>query len=240
MLGRYKILALIPARSGSKRVKDKNIKIVNNKPLIFYTIKHALNLKIFDKIIVSTDSIKYKKISEICGAEVPFLRPKSISRDKSDDLELFLHAITWLKKNNNFVPNICVHLRPTSPIRDKKDSLKAIKLLSNNKNIDSLRSISPVKKLDLFKIYKFKTNKLIDSVIIDKKNFSSDYRKNKQSIFDNNFFFHNGNIDVLWTKTILKKKSMSGTKIRGFITSTEPLDINKKSDFNLIRKKFIY
>ena len=115
-----KILAIIPCRSGSKGVKNKNIRKIFGKPLIYYSIFFALQCKFIDRVIVSTDSKKYKKISENFGAEVPFLRPKNISKDDSLDIDLFKHTINWLKKNENYEPNLIVHLRPTSPLRKIK------------------------------------------------------------------------------------------------------------------------
>ena len=93
-----KIIALIPARSGSERVKNKNIKILKNLPLIAYTIRSAINSKIFDKIIVSTDSKKYSNISKKFGADVPFLRPKKISKSNSTDYEWVNFTIKKLLK----------------------------------------------------------------------------------------------------------------------------------------------
>ena len=90
MKKRFKLIALIPARKGSERIKNKNIYNLNNKPLIAYTIRSAIKSKIFDRIIVSTDSLKYAKISKKYGAEVPFLRPKKFSKSNSPDYE-------WLK-----------------------------------------------------------------------------------------------------------------------------------------------
>ena len=112
-------IALIPARSGSKGIKNKNIKKINNKELIYYTIKSAKLLNP-DRIIVSTDSIKIKKIAEKYGAEVPFLRPKNISGNKSSDLQCFMHFLNWWKDKYIKIPEIIYHLRITSPFRKKK------------------------------------------------------------------------------------------------------------------------
>ena len=95
-----KVLGIIPARSGSKGILNKNIVNFNNKPLIYWTIKEALNSKI-SKLIVSTDSQKYKKISLSYGAEVPFIRPKEISKDTSKTIDLVIHAINFYKKKKN-------------------------------------------------------------------------------------------------------------------------------------------
>ena len=99
MINNKSVLALIPARSGSKGIIDKNIKKIKNKELIGYSIEHALTSKYIDKVIVSTDSKKYAKISRKYGAETPFLRPKKISQDLSTDLDVFIHVLKWLKQN---------------------------------------------------------------------------------------------------------------------------------------------
>ena len=95
-----RVLGIIPARSGSKGILNKNIVNLNNKPLIYWTIKEALKSKI-SKLIVSTDSQKYKKISLSCGAEVPFIRPKALSKDTSKTIDLVIHAINFYKKKKN-------------------------------------------------------------------------------------------------------------------------------------------
>ena len=89
------IVAIIPARSGSKSIKDKNIISYKNKPLIYHSIKIALKSKLVNRVIVSTDSIKYAKLSTKFGAEVPFLRPKVISKDNSDDSGWIFHSIDY-------------------------------------------------------------------------------------------------------------------------------------------------
>ena len=104
MYKKKKILVVIPARSGSKGIKNKNIKKINNKELIYYTIKSAKQLNP-DKIIVSTDSLKIKKIAEKYGAEVPFLRPKKISSSKSLDIDFVKHCLNYLK-NKEYIPDL--------------------------------------------------------------------------------------------------------------------------------------
>jgi len=91
-------ICLIPARKGSKRIKNKNIKIFFGKPLISYAINVAKKSNLFDKIIVSTDCIKIKKISEKFGAEVPFIRPNNLSNDKSTDIDVVKHFLNFCKK----------------------------------------------------------------------------------------------------------------------------------------------
>ena len=93
-----KILAIIPARSGSKRIKNKNIRKFKGKPLLAHSIIHSNKSKYIQRTIVSTDSPKYAKIAKKYGAEVPFLRPKKISKDRSTDLQCFKHCINFFKK----------------------------------------------------------------------------------------------------------------------------------------------
>lgn len=124
-------IAIIPARSGSKRIKNKNIKLFCGKPIIYYSINEAKKSKIFQKIIVSTDSEKIKKISEKYGAEVPFLRPKYLSDDYTSTIDVIKHALKELSYiKNNF--NICC-LYPTAPLVKKEDLIKSIKKFLSKK-----------------------------------------------------------------------------------------------------------
>ena len=137
------IVAIIPARSGSKSIKDKNIISYKNKPLIYHSIKIALKSKLVNRVIVSTDSIKYAKLSTKFGAEVPFLRPKVISKDNSDDSGWIFHSIDYLINKEKYYPDLIIHLRPTSPNREIKTFEKGIKWFLKNKDLStSMRSVS--------------------------------------------------------------------------------------------------
>ena len=137
-----KILAIIPARSGSRSIKDKNIIFYKGKPLIYYSIKTALKSKFIDRVIVSTDSKKYQKISKNFGAEVPFLRPRKFSSNTSLDYDYILHTTKYVIKNN-YYPDLIVLLRPTTPNREINIVNKGIRLFIKNFNkYDSMRSVS--------------------------------------------------------------------------------------------------
>ena len=136
-----KILVIIPARGGSKGIRDKNIIDICGKPLIQYSIDQSVELKtigLVDKIIVSTDSEKIANIGRKLGAEVPFLRQDSISQDKSKSIEFILHAINFYEEKNIFFDAVLL-LQPTSPMRDLALLKKAIHLFKEN-NEDSLIS----------------------------------------------------------------------------------------------------
>ncbi len=135
-----KFVAIIPARGGSKELPGKNIKKINNKPLIEYTIEAALECKLIERVVCSTDDEEISKIAKNAGAEVPFKRPSFLSTDTAHTPPVIEHAINFLEINENLIINNVVTLQPTSPLRKSKHILKAIKSFSKN-NFDSLISV---------------------------------------------------------------------------------------------------
>ena len=136
MYNNKKIIAIIPARSGSKGLKDKNIKLLSNKPLIAYSIEAAKDSKIFDRIIVSTDSEKYAEISKQYGAEVPFLRSSENSGDKAGSWAVVKEVMDKLDEKYDII----VLLQPTSPLRTPKNIKEAVELFFD-KNAGSVCSV---------------------------------------------------------------------------------------------------
>jgi len=132
VFGKKKILCVIPARGGSKRIKNKNIISFKSKPLIYWTIKAAKKTKYIDKIIVSTDSIKIKKEAEKIGIEVPFMR-QNATNDRASIHDATLEAISQTEKKFGKY-DIVVQLMPNCPLRNYKDCNKAIELFIKNKN----------------------------------------------------------------------------------------------------------
>ena len=124
-------IAIIPARSGSKRIPKKNIKLFMGVPIISRTIKQLIKTNIFDLIIVSTDSNKIANIARNSGAEVPFLRPKKISDDYTDTQTVIQHAIKWLKNKKIYAEFVCC-VYPTSVFFSAGDILKGYKKIKSN------------------------------------------------------------------------------------------------------------
>ena len=221
-----KILAIIPARSGSKSIKDKNIVSYKGKPLLAHSVLVAKKSSKIDRIIVSTNSKKYKKIAEAYGAEVPFLRPNKISTSKSLDAEFIKHCCFFLIKNN-YIPDVVVLLRPTTPNRDIKVIDKGINyFLKNLKKYDSMRSVSIFNQPPQ-KMFQIKKNSLIGF-------FNNFYRGEYHSKPRQEFpitYLPNGYIDAFKTDYFIKKKNneLFG-KMLPFITK-ETLDIDEKRDF---------
>lgn len=134
-----KYLAIIPARSGSKGLKDKNIKLLNEKPLIAYTIEAALTTKIFEEVMVSTDSSHYAEISRQYGASVPFLRKEELAGDNTSSWDVVKQVLEDYKKMG-IVFDKCVLLQPTSPLRTKDDIINALTLYQE-KNAETVVSV---------------------------------------------------------------------------------------------------
>lgn len=206
------ILALIPARSGSKTVPDKNIKSVGGKPLIAFSIEHAVKSKYINKVIVSTDNDYYADIARSFGAETPFLRPAELAGDFSTDLEVFQHAIQWLQVNEKYIPDICVHLRPTYPIRDIEDIDSMLEILLKNEYLDSIRSVSPSPETPFKMWFRDDTGKLQPVIQCDIPDF---YNLPRQQLPKT--YLQNACIDIIRTSTIVEKNSMTGTEIFGYI-----------------------
>lgn len=138
-----KILAIIPARAGSKGIKDKNIVDLNGKPLIAYSIDAALKSKYIDKVVVSTDGELIAKIAKEYGAEVPFIRPKDLASDTAKTIDAVIHCIEELKKQGE-VYDYMVLLQPTQPLRQSWHIDEAIEIMIN-KDEEALVSVSKVK-----------------------------------------------------------------------------------------------
>lgn len=218
------ILAIIPARSGSKTVKDKNIRNLNGKPMIAYSIEHALASERINRVIVSTDSRKYADIAREYGAEVPFLRPAEISGDSALDIETFQHVLKSLEEEEDYTPDVIVQLRPTYPIRNVHDIDAMIDMILSNSEIDSVRCIAPAKEL-AYKMWRKDENNNIKPLLTD---IPEAYNMPRQELPE--LYYQNACIDVIRTNTILKYNSMSGRNIKGYLMK-QNFDIDTEQEF---------
>ena len=145
-----KELVIIPARAGSQRIKNKNIKKLNGKPLVEYSIDHAKSIFDNHKICVTTDCTKIKNIALQKGLDVPFLRPKELSSDTSPTQDAIMHAIDWYEKNQ-YIPDVVILLQPTSPLRDINDIKKAMEIF--NMSIDMVVSVKKSKSNPYYNLF---------------------------------------------------------------------------------------
>ena len=219
------LIAVIPARSGSKRIKNKNLKHFKGKPLIQWTIEAALNSKYIDKVIVSTDSREIADVSKRLGATIPYLRPKNFALDNSPTIDLVLD---FLEKDNSITQFLL--LQPTSPLRKVSDVKNSIKLLIK-KNYDSLWTVSktdskfhPEKQL-LIKNNKIKYYSSKGSRIIYRQQLSQVYHRNSNAyIVKINF---------------LKKKKILLSKNTGYyLVQSKQISIDSLEDMKIASKFF--
>lgn len=225
------VLAIIPARSGSKSVKDKNIRMINGKPMMAYSIGHALQAECIDRVIVSTDSGKYAQIAREYGAEVPFLRPAEYATDTALDIDVFEHALRYLEENEGYMPELVVQLRPTYPVRRISDIENMVKYMRDNPDIDSIRCIAPAKEI-AYKMWFKDENNMLRPVMTD---IPECYNMPRQQL--PKIYYQNACIDVVRTEVVLNQHSMSGSKIAGY-EMDENFDIDTEDEF-LEAEKYI-
>ena len=221
------ILAIIPARGESKGLPNKNILALLGHPLIAYSIKAAKDSLLTTRVIVSTDSTNIAKISKQYGAEVPFIRPSQFAQDLSTDFEVFEHAISWLKKNENYNPDYVIQLRPTSPIRKVKIIDDCIqKMISSS--ADSLRIITP-SPITPYKMWVLNEGQYM-TPLLEEEGVNESFNQPRQNLPQT--YWQIGFLDVIKTDTIIKKRSMSGTKILPYIVGNNyAIDIDELNSF---------
>ena len=227
------ILALIPARSGSKSVIDKNIRDVAGRPMLAWSIEHALNSRLVNRVILSTDSEAYAAIGRQYGAETPFLRPAEYATDTATDLEVFRHALMWLAEHEDYHPDIVVQLRPTYPKRNPADIDAMIRMLIDNPPADSVRSIAPAGEVP-YKMWLASSDdpaqtpgRSIGRITPLMTDIPECYNMPRQSLPQ--AYYQNACIDVMRASTILEKSSMTGGCILGYLMS-ENLDIDTETE----------
>lgn len=226
------ILGLIPARSGSQRVKNKNIRMLGGKPLIGYTIEAAINSKLLDRVIVTTDNIEIANIARQFGAEVPFLRPAEISQSISTELEYHIHALNWLKKNENFEPALIVNLYPTTPFRKASSIDNAIRMINDNQQAHSLRSILKCTEHP-YKMW-IKQGTFLEPFV-----HSTDINIHTLAYQQLPIIYkQNASIYITRPSTIFKFKSTIGEKVLAFeMDFFESIDINNETDWLIAEAK---
>ncbi len=207
------IMALIPARAGSKGVPGKNIRLLEGYPLIAYSIVAATMSQKIGRVVVSTDSEEIASVARSFGAEVPFIRPKRYATDKSPDIEFVLHALNWFSEHGDCVPEYLVHLRPTTPLRDPNIIDEAIEKICRRTEALSLRSGHPVSESP-FKWFLKGKNEYFKSLLSSLS--SEDINKPRQSFAQ--VYIPDGYVDVIKSSFVLGSASLHGDKMIGFVS----------------------
>jgi N-acylneuraminate cytidylyltransferase len=222
------VVAIIPARSGSKGLVNKNIAELAGHPLLAFSIIAARKSGI-DRIILSTDSEAYAAIGRRYGAEIPFLRPSEISADTSSDLDFMKHAMTELPKRDGKLPEFWVHLRPTTPLRNPEVITKAISEIRDQNNATSLRSAHAATESP-FKWFLRNADGFFKGLLPELT--SEDVNKPRQ--FFPPVFVPNGYVDVVRRSHILETDQLHGNNMLVF-ESPHCVEIDSPHELDLIR-----
>lgn len=218
---RPEILALIPARGGSKGIPRKNLVVVAGKPLIAYSIEQALASRCITRTVVSTDDPEIAEVARSCGAEVPFLRPGELAQDLSTDLEVFRHALEQLRAGEGYRCDLVVHLRPTGPVRRVALIDQAIETMLGHPEAHSLRSVGP-SELTPYKMWHIVDGELRPVLRIE--GMAEPYCAPRQSLPE--VYWQNGYVDIVRPEVILARNRMAGERILPFIVDEPVVELD--------------
>jgi CMP-N-acetylneuraminic acid synthetase len=223
------IVALIPARAGSKRVPDKNIRSLAGHPVMAYTIAAALESGVFVDVIVSTDSEQYAEIARYYGAEVPFLRPPELAGDVSPDIEWLEYTLKRLQENGRKYDCFSI-LRPTSPFRLPATIQRAWQAFLAEEGVDSLRAVEKCQEHPgkMWVVRRRRMMPLLPLSPPEQPWHSSQY----QSLPE--VYVQNASLEIAWTRVVLQERTIAGTILMPFLTKEyEGYDVNNSYDWNL-------
>jgi CMP-N-acetylneuraminic acid synthetase len=218
-----KILAIIPARGGSKGIKDKNIKPLNGKPLIYYSIHESLESNIIQEVMVNTDSEKIASISKKYGANIPFLRSKELATDEASSVDVIEDTLNYYEQRNISF-DYFILLQPTSPLRTREDIIRAFEILEQ-KNAKSIVSVCEAEHSPLL------MNKMDNDLSM--KDFLKKENDKRRQDFDK-YYRLNGAIYISEVKNFLETKNFYGEGSYAYIMpNNRSVDIDNEIDLKL-------
>ena len=207
MVKRPEVLAIIPARGGSKGIPGKNIKSFAGFPLIAYSILAGLRAKMVTRVIVSTDDDAIAGVAREWGAEVPFMRPVELAQDKTTDYPVMRHALDWLKENEGYQPEVVVQLRPTSPVRPLDLVDDAVQALLVHPDADCVRGVVPSGQ-NPYKMWTVDELSGAMKPLLQVEGIAEPYNAPRQILPAT--YWQTGHIDAIRVETILEKQSLTG------------------------------
>jgi YrbI family 3-deoxy-D-manno-octulosonate 8-phosphate phosphatase len=229
MVKELEVLAVIPARGGSKGIPRKNIRDFAGHPLIAYSVAAGLQSKLVTRTIVSTDDQEIAEVARRYGAEIPFIRPPELAEDQTLDLPVFQHALQWLAEEENYHPDVVVQLRPTSPIRPLNCVDEAIRLLVSHPEADSVRGVVPAGQ-NPFKMWRIDESSSVMTPLLEVEGVPEPYNAPRQML--PSAYWQTGHIDAIRPKVILQCSSMSGRMVLALmIDPVYTVDIDNLRDW---------
>lgn len=223
------VLAIVPARGGSKGIPGKNIKRLGGFPLIAYSIAAGLQAQGVHRVLVSTDDEDIARVARQWGAEVPFLRPAEFAQDNTTDWPVFDHALRWLEENENYQPEIVVHLRPTSPFRRVSHIDDAVGLLRENAQADAVRTVC-LPRENPFKMWLDGDDGWMQPLM---KGYGDEpYNQPRQELPV--AWWQTGSVDACRARTIRELRSMTGRRILPLkMSATDVIDMDSPADWEM-------
>lgn len=223
MIAGKKVLALVPARAGSKGLPGKNIRPFCGKPLLQWSVEHALFSRSVDKVVVSTDSEEFADVARKCGAAVPFLRPESLASDTATSVDVILHAVDFLEERGEAF-DILVLLEPTSPLRMPEDIDNALGLLFSAPEAESVVSIARTEAHHPAFLMRKKAVGFLEPYLPDFKVVR------RQDISP--LYFLDGTVYVSWIEALRRRKSFYHEKTLGYeVPKYKSFEIDDLDDF---------
>jgi N-acylneuraminate cytidylyltransferase len=222
------VVAVIPARGGSKGLPRKNLRFLGGHPLLAWSIAAGRASAAVDAVIVSTDDEEIAAVARAYGADVPFLRPHDLARDDTPDLPVFEHALGWLAAEHGQAPEALVQLRPTSPLRPAGLVDEGLALFRRHPEADSLRAVTSPSQTP-YKMWRLRGS-LLDPLLgsMDEELFNSP-RQRLPAVY-----WQTGHLDVVRASTILDRRSMTGRKVLAFpVDPRYALDIDSLEQLEL-------
>ena len=227
MVEHPQVLALIPARGGSKSIPRKNIRPLAGYPLIAYSIAAGLAAETITRVLVSTDDGEIAEIARRFGAETPFIRPAELAQDNTPDLPVFQHALQWLDQNEGWQPEIIVQLRPTSPFRRVMHIDQAVYRLIERPEADAVRTVCEPFQ-NPFKMWRIQADGLMQPLV--DLGIPEPYNMPRQVLPQ--VFWQTGYVDAAWSDTLIHKNSMTGEHILPLVIDpSEWIDIDSPDDW---------
>ncbi len=204
------VLALIPARGGSKGIPRKNIRLFAGHPLIAYSIAAGLQARSVTRVIVSTDDEQIASVARAYGAGTPFMRPVELAQDQTLDLPVFEHALRWLKEQEGYQPEVVVQLRPTSPIRPPDCVDEAVRILLEHPRADCVRGVVPAGQ-NPHKMWRIPRLGGPMEPLLEVPGVDEPYNAPRQVLPP--VYWQTGHVDAIRLSTILRKKSLTGDRV---------------------------
>ena len=225
-----RVLAVVPARGGSKGIPRKNLSLLRGKPLVVHAIETGLASSRVSRVLCSTEDEEIAAVARAAGAEVPFLRPAELAQDWSEDWAVFVHALDWLEREEGWRPDVIVNLRPTSPLRQPSHVDAAIKLLLDSR-VDSVKSVTLARQHP-HKMWLRRPDGGLEPFL--KTPFRLSRGPDVPRAELNDVYWQNGVVDVTRREVIQEQRVMIGQRVAGLVVDPrDAIDIDTPIDLAL-------